>query len=332
MFKQSMKRMTAITLGVFTASIFFSCSNDSILERDSNENSVASLAKTTGKASLLPVSMNSWMSGLQDNISISKISIPGTHDSGARVDAPVVSGTAKTQDLSIAEQLNAGVRFLDIRCRHIDNAFTIHHGAIYQNLNFDDVLNACYTFLQNNPSETIIMSVKEEYDASNTTRSFEQTFDSYVQKNPSKWDLGANIPTLGSIRGKIKLLRRFSSGTTKGINASPWADNTTFDINNSGVQLKVQDYYKVTNNDDKWNGISNLLNEAKNDTNGKLFVNFTSGYKPGIFGIPSIPTVSNNINPRLKTFFQSNTHGSFGIMPIDFVNAELSQLIVNTNF
>lgn len=327
-----MKRMTAITLGVVTASIFFSCSNDSLMERDSNENSLASLAKVSSRASLAPIEMNSWMSGLQDNISISKISIPGTHDSGARVDAPVVSGTAKTQDLSIAEQLNAGVRFLDIRCRHIDNAFTIHHGAIYQNLNFDDVLNACYAFLNSHPSETIIMSVKEEYDASNTTRSFEQTFDSYVQKNPSKWDLGANIPTLGAVRGKIKLLRRFSSGTTKGINASPWADNTTFDINNSGVQLKVQDYYKVTNNDDKWNGIFNLLNEAKNDTNGKLFVNFTSGYKPGIFGIPSIPTVSNNINPRLKTFFQTNTQGSFGIMPIDFVNAELSELIVKTNF
>ncbi|MDR4951404.1 phosphatidylinositol-specific phospholipase C [Chryseobacterium sp. ES2] len=332
MFKQSMKRMTAITLGVVTASVFFSCSNDSLLERDSNENNLASLAKTANKASLLPISMNSWMSGLQDNISISKISIPGTHDSGARVDPPVLSGTAKTQDLSIAEQLNAGVRFLDIRCRHIDNAFAIHHGAIYQNLNFDDVLNACYAFLNSHPSETIIMSVKEEYDPSNNTRSFEQTFDAYVQKNPSKWDLGANIPTLGSVRGKIKLLRRFSSGTTKGINASPWADNTTFDINNSGVQLKVQDYYKVTNNDDKWNGISSLLNEAKNNTNGKLFVNFTSGYKPGIFGIPSIPTVSNNINPRLKTFFQNNTQGSFGIMPIDFVNAELSELIVKTNF
>ena len=332
MFKQNMKCMTTIALGVVTASIFFSCSNDSLTERDSNENNLASLTKSSYKTFLAPIEMNSWMSGLQDNISISRISIPGTHDSGARIDAPVVSGTAKTQDLSIAEQLNAGVRFLDIRCRHIDNSFTIHHGAIYQNLNFDDVLNACYAFLNSHPSETIIMSVKEEYDASNTTRSFEQTFDSYVQKNPSKWDLGANIPTLGAVRGKIKLLRRFSSGTTKGINASPWADNTTFDINNSGVQLKVQDYYKVTNNDDKWNGISSLLNEAKNDTNGKLFVNFTSGYKPGIFGIPSIPTVSNNINPRLKTFFQTNTHGSFGVMPIDFVNAELSELIVKTNF
>ncbi|AZA85046.1 phosphatidylinositol diacylglycerol-lyase [Chryseobacterium lactis] len=327
-----MRRLTTITLGIATASLFFSCSNDSIIERDSNETSMASLRNVNAKASLVPFELNSWMAGLQDNISISKISIPGTHDSGARIDAPVVSGTAKTQNLSIAEQLNAGVRFLDIRCRHIDNSFTIHHGAIYQNLNFDDVLTACYAFLNSHPSETIIMSVKEEHDPSNNTRSFEQTFDSYVQKNSSKWDLGTTIPSLGDVRGKIKLLRRFSTGTAKGINATSWADNTTFEINNPGAALKVQDYYKVTNNDDKWNGISGLLNDAKNDSNNKLFINFTSGYKPGIFGIPSIPTVSNNINPRLKTFFQNNTKGSFGVMPIDFVNAELSELIVKTNF
>ncbi|ROH98488.1 MULTISPECIES: phosphatidylinositol-specific phospholipase C [unclassified Chryseobacterium] len=332
MLKQSMNRLTTLTLAIAAASLFFSCSNDSIMERDTNDTTLASMGKTSYKASLVPVEMNNWMSGIQDNISISKISIPGTHDSGARIDAPVVSGTAKTQNLSIAEQLNAGVRFLDIRCRHIDNSFTIHHGSIYQNLNFDDVLNACYAFLNSHPSETIIMSVKEEYDASNTTRSFEQTFDSYIQKNPSQWDLGTGIPNLGDVRGKIKLLRRFSAGTSKGINATSWADNTTFEINNSGAPLKVQDYYKVTNNDDKWTGISNLLNEAKNNTGDRLFINFTSGYKPGIFGIPSIPTVSNAINPKLKTFFQTNTKGSYGIMPIDFVSAELSELIVKTNF
>lgn len=332
MFKHQMKYVKNFTLCMATATLFFSCS-EGIAERDSNEVNLTSVNKASYKmTAAVPIEMNNWMSGLQDNISLSKISIPGTHDSGARIDAPVVTGTAKTQDLSIAEQLNAGVRFLDIRCRHIDNSFTIHHGAIYQHLNFDDVLNACYTFLENHPSETIIMSVKEEYDASNTTRSFESTFDSYVQKNPSKWDLGTNIPTLGDVRGKIRLLRRFSAGTAKGINATSWADNTTFEINNPGAQLKVQDYYKVTNNDDKWNGISNLLNEAKNSTSERLFINFTSGYKPGIFGIPSIPSVSNVINPKLKTFFQSNTKGSYGIMPIDFVNAELAELIVKTNF
>ncbi|MGU3375507.1 phosphatidylinositol-specific phospholipase C [Chryseobacterium sp. M5A1_1a] len=329
MFKHPMKYVKTFTLSIATATVFFSCS-DGLIERDSNEASLTSIEKVSHKASsLAPIEMSSWMSGLQDNISISKISIPGTHDSGARIDAPVVTGTAKTQNLSISEQLNAGVRFLDIRCRHIDNSFTIHHGPIYQNLNFDDVLNACYTFLESHPSETIIMSVKEEHDASNTTRTFEKTFDSYVQKNPSKWNLGTNTPTLGEVRGKIRLLRRFSAETAKGINATAWADNTTFDIN---TQLKVQDYYKVTNNDDKWNGISNLLNEAKSNTGDKLFINFTSGYKPGIFGIPSIPTVSNNINPKLKTFFQTNTKGSYGIMPIDFINTELAELIVKTNF
>lgn len=332
MFKHPMKYVKKFTLSIATATVFFSCS-EGLVERDSNETGLTSANKASYKvASLAPLEMNSWMAGLQDNISISKISIPGTHDSGARIDAPVVTGTAKTQDLSIAEQLNAGVRFLDIRCRHIDNSFTIHHGAIYQKLNFDDVLNACYAFLESHPSETIIMSVKEEYDASNTTRSFESTFDSYTQKNPSKWDLGTNIPILGEVRGKIRLLRRFSAGTAKGINATSWADNTTFEINNPGAQLKVQDYYKVTNNDDKWNGVSNLFNEAKNSNNNRLFINFTSGYKPGIFGIPSIPTVSNAINPKLKTFFQSNTKGSYGILPIDFMNAELSELIVKTNF
>ncbi|CAH0223242.1 phosphatidylinositol-specific phospholipase C [Chryseobacterium sp. WG14] len=331
MFKNHMRRFTTMSLSIATASLFFSCS-DASTEREVNDNGITSVEKANYRNAALPIAMNSWMSGLQDNISISRISIPGTHDSGATREIPSNSGTAKTQNLSIGEQLNTGVRFLDIRCRHIDNSFAIHHGPIYQNLNFDDVLTACYSFLESHPSETIIMSVKEEYDASNTTRSFESTFDSYIQKNPSKWDLGTNIPNLGQVRGKIKLLRRFSAGTAKGINATSWADNTTFEINNNGAPMKVQDYYKVTNNDDKWAGISSLLNEAKNDGSNKLFVNFTSGYKPGIFGIPSIPTVSNSINPKLKTFFQTNTQGTYGVMPIDFVNAELSELIVKTNF
>jgi len=327
-----MRSLTTFLLSITTASMLLSCS-ERMAEMDSDNKTPTLNQKKKERTSLVPIEANSWMSGLNDNISISKISIPGTHDSGATREVPSNSGTAKTQNLTISEQLNAGVRFLDIRCRHIDNSFAIHHGAIYQNLNFDDVLNACYAFLESHPTETIIMSVKEEYDASNTTRSFEKTFDTYTQKNPSKWDLGSNIPKLGDVRGKIRLLRRFPAEVSKGINATAWADNTTFDINNGADgQIKVQDYYKVTNNDDKWSKVSTLLTEAKNDTGNKLFINFTSGYKPLLFGIPSIPTVSNSINPKVKTFFQTNTQGSYGIMPIDFVNAELSTLIINTNY
>lgn len=330
MFKQNMRHLTILFFSITTSTLFFSCS-DSMTGIDSTDQGVSHNEKKGKMASLASVGISNWMSGLQDNISISKISIPGTHDSGAMVEGPL-SGTAKTQNLTIAEQLNAGVRFLDIRCRHIDNSFTIHHGAIYQKLNFDDVLNACYAFLDSHPTETIIMSVKEEYNASNTSRTFEKTFDSYVEKKPSKWDLGNTTPTLGSIRGKIKLLRRFSAEVSKGMNATAWSDNTTFDIDNSDAPIKVQDYYQVGNNDDKWSKISALYNEAKNSTNNKLFINFTSGYKPLLFGIPSITTVSNGINPKLKTLFQGSTQGSYGIMPIDFVNAELAELIIKTNY
>ncbi|ASW75674.1 phosphatidylinositol diacylglycerol-lyase [Chryseobacterium piperi] len=332
MFKLNMRYLAILFFGITTASTMLSSCSENVTVMDSDDKSLNLQTKNVSKTSLAAIGISNWMSGLQDNTSISKISIPGTHDSGAMREVPSNSGTAKTQNLTISEQLNAGIRFLDIRCRHIDNSFAIHHGPIYQNLNFDDVLNACYTFLESHPTETIVMSVKEEYDPSNNTRTFEKTFDSYIQKNPSRWDLGTTIPNLGSVRGKIKLLRRFSAETVKGINATSWADNTTFEINNSNASLKVQDYYQVSNNDDKWSRISALYNEAKTDTSGKLFINFTSGYKPLIFGIPNIPTVSNNINPKLKTLFQSSPQGSYGIMPIDFISAELSELIIKTNF
>lgn len=274
--------------------------------------------------------MSNWMGALSNDLNLAQLSIPGTHDSGARNEP--ISGTAKTQNLSIAEQLTAGVRYLDIRCRHIGNAFTIHHGAIYQNLNFDDVLNACISFLNNNPTETIIMSVKEEHTPTDNTRSFEQTFDAYVAQNASKWDLGNGISTLGSVRGKIKLLRRFSAGTTKGIDATNWADNTTFEINNTAANLKIQDYYKVEDLNAKWTKVESLLNEAKNSTENRLYVNYGSGYKPGIFGIPNINTVANSVNPKINTYFTGAAHGRYGIIPLDFIDATRSQLIVNTNF
>jgi 1-phosphatidylinositol phosphodiesterase len=282
-------------------------------------------------ASTLTPSLTGWMGSIADNTNIAGLSIPGTHDSGARTEP--IGGTAKCQNLSIREQLDAGTRFLDIRCRHIGDAFAIHHGSIYQNLNFTDVLTACYSFLAANPTETIVMCVKEEYDPTNNTRSFEQTFDSYTALQPSKWYLGDAVPNLGQVRGKIVLLRRFGAASTpKGIEATNWADNTTFSINNASSTLRVQDQYVVPDNNGKWTSVTNLAAEAQSGSLSTLYINYTSGYKSLIFGIPSITTVSNNINPRINTYFTTNTHGRYGIIPMDFAAADRNTLIINTNF
>lgn len=269
---------------------------------------------------------NNWMTPLDGALPLSQFSIPGTHDSGARFEP--IGGTAKCQNLTLAEQLSAGVRFLDIRCRHIDNAFTIHHGQVYQNINFNNVLDDTIGFLNANPGETVIMSVKEEHTPSNNTRSFEQTFDAYVAQNPSKWLLGDSIPSLTAARGKIVLFRRFGSGAVKGINASNWPDNASF---STGGTLRVQDVYNVSNNDTKWASVLQILNEARYGGPNTLYVNFASGTSSGVFGIPSIPNVSNNINPRITTFFNANPSGRFGALLMDFADAAKCALIYNTN-
>ena len=321
------QKVLQISYAFLLTFFFLGCTKEDITAPKVNT-TVAVTTSATAKAS---IAATDWMTSLPDTTSITALSIPGTHDSGARVEP--ISGTAKCQDLSIGDQLTAGIRYLDIRCRHIDNAFAIHHGAIYQNLNFDDVLTACNSFLNGHPGEVIVMCVKEEYDAANDTRTFEQTFDSYVSKYAGLFSLGATVPNLGDVRGKIVLLRRFSATSTpKGLDATSWADNTTFTINNGNATMRIQDNYIVNDNAAKWSNITTLFTAAKSTGNKTLYINYASGYKPLIFGIPSITSVSDVINPDLTAYFAANTSGRFGIVPMDFANAARSSMIYKTNF
>jgi 1-phosphatidylinositol phosphodiesterase len=275
--------------------------------------------------------MSNWMGSLDGTYSLSRFSIPGTHDAGAMYEP--WPGTAICQSLTIAEQLAAGVRFLDIRCRNYENAFAIHHGSIYQHLNFDDVINTCSAFLTSNPTECIIMSVKEEYTAYNNTLTFEQIFDTYTAKNPDLWYLGATIPILDAVRGKIVLFRRFSASTTpKGLSLnSGWLDNTTFTISNSSGTFRIQDYYSASSTSTKWTYINNMLTEAKSGGSSTMYVNFASGYTTFLW-VPSITNVSNYVNPKIVTYFTSNTLGRYGILLMDFADSSKSSLIIATNF
>jgi 1-phosphatidylinositol phosphodiesterase len=271
------------------------------------------------------VTGSNWMYALDASLPLSRLSIPGTHDSGALLEP--LSGTARCQDLTIGGQLHAGVRFLDIRCRHVTNAFLIYHGSVDQNLGFNEVLRVTGGFLKANPGECVIMSVKEEYTARDNTRPFEATFDACVAQNPDLWLLGAGIPTLGQARGKIVLFRRFKCRSVpKGIDASSWPDNTTF---TSGF-LRVQDCYKVGDNNAKWDSILQCLREASGSGADRLHVNFTSGVRSGLLGIPDIPGVATDINSRLDRHL-AGAPGRCGVMVMDFVNANRCALVFTNN-
>lgn len=269
------------------------------------------------------------MAPLNNNTSLSALSIPGSHDSAA-LHEPLV-GTAACQSLTIDQQLHAGVRFLDIRCRHVRNAFAIYHGAVDQHLLFTEVLATCLHFLDAHPAESILLSLKEEYDASENTRTFAETFDACAAANPTRWYLAPALPRLADVRGKLVVFRRFTAPAPRGIDASHWPANRTFTSDTPAARLRVQDQYVLDDPAAKWTAIRNLLDEAQTGDTKTLFVNFTSGYQKSLLGIPAIPPVSNFIHPQLDGYFSAHPAGRSGIIVMDFVDPQTCRAIIRTN-
>jgi len=275
--------------------------------------------------------LSNWMSHVEGIKKLSELSIPGSHDTCALYE-PFPS-TARCQTLALQQQLEAGVRFLDIRCRHVHDAFKIFHGSADQRQSFEEVLFTCSAFLTNHPTECILMSIQQEYKPDGNTRSFEQTFDVYVNASTNLWYLKDGIPTMDEARGKVVLFRRFpASMIPKGIAASDWRDNTNFWI---GHSLRIQDNYVVKDKQAKWDAVQALFKEIetgnRDGNRDVLYLNFTSGYQPGLFGIPNINAVSDFINPKLSSYFVDTKPSRCGIVVMDFADPAKCALVVAAN-
>jgi 1-phosphatidylinositol phosphodiesterase len=271
-----------------------------------------------------------WMADVADARGIAELSIPGTHDSGALYEP--IEGLAKCQNLTIADQLAAGVRYFDVRCRHVDDGFQIYHGAVDQSQTFDQVLATMYAFLDAHPGETVIVSIKEEATPSGQTRPFEATLASYLAQAPERWYLAPALPRLGDVRGKLVLLRRFdATATPLGIDATAWPDNTTFSIAGPAA-LRVQDAYIVGEVAAKWTAITDLLAEAATADASTLYLDYTSGYHT-TQGLSNVPFVADDINARLDGWLAEPAHrrAHLGVLVMDFVTPARAHAVLSTN-
>lgn len=202
--------------------------------------------------------LSSWMNSLPNETPLSYLSIPGTHNSPAYQLAPP---SVRCQAVSPWTQLQNGVRFFDLRVqpdRPPEEPLNLVHSVFPVSLAgkklFRDLYNDILRFLRENPSETLIMSLKRE-GAGNATDAQLSTIlhQHYISRDPHLWYTEPRIPRLGETRGKIVLVRRFGlddsikgqhNGRGLGIDASNWADNTPDNLAASG-HLRVQDFYEV---------------------------------------------------------------------------------------
>jgi 1-phosphatidylinositol phosphodiesterase len=204
-----------------------------------------------------------WMAALKDSTLVSQISFPGTHDTMSFYGGDI----AQTQTMPLAAQLQSGVRVLDIRCRHIADIFAIHHGIVFQEVFFGDVLNMARDFLKDHPGEAVLMRVKEEYDPEKNTRTFEETFRDYYWANWKSlfWQPTSDNPTLGEIRGKVVVLQNFSASQKYGINYNSFSTQ--------------DEYHLDTNWDlyDKWTAVVKQLTAANQGSSSTKYMNYLSG-------------------------------------------------------
>ncbi|WP_210413672.1 phosphatidylinositol-specific phospholipase C domain-containing protein [Leptospira ilyithenensis] len=287
--------------------------------------------------------------------SIADISIPGTHDSGTYKCYQVGFSFLNficAQTWSIEEQLNAGVRFLDIRLEQSsETAIQVNHGSHYCHIGLEDVLNQCYAFLAKNPGEYIIMSLKKDYgDNSRFTNNLGTVLqNNYITPAAKSWYTQSTIPTVTNAQGKIVLFNRMNYLNGQGIAALPanWPDNSEyFSINNTGYNIYVQDLYNPWFITSKLEAIDNLF-QLSNKKDGNFYLNFFSWFaKTGRWAFPTSPysgslsvgvtaiivdgtTVEIPIDPL--SVIQKYAGNKMGIVILNFPTKDQINAIINTN-
>ncbi|XP_058475503.1 1-phosphatidylinositol phosphodiesterase-like [Solea solea] len=251
----------------------------------------------------------SWMASISDDQLLSEVTMPGTHNAMA-----LYGGVyAECQTWSLALQLQAGVRFLDVRVRHVNGNLTIHHGVSYQRAHFGQVLKGVADFLREYPSETVLMRVKEEF--SETNNIYGAVVD-FIHRY-THWDLlwhSRLVPTMKEARGKLIILQNFSGP----------------DLGMRYGSLDIADDWKVStlgHLEEKWRSVYEHLEAAPGGNMAQIFLTYSSG--AGVFAHPR--AVAQPINAQLYDYLRAKTdlNQRLGIICMDFPAAPIIQMIID---
>ena len=308
------------------------------------------------------------MSNLPDNRKIVLINIPGSHDSTAYNINFFGSIFAKTQDLNIIEQLKIGIRKLDIRvtfhncsfycginqieteydldlicCHGICDCYYINDHNIKKNITYKDVLLDVKQFLEENPSETIILSTSSgRGNAYNNLKRATEIYEKIVGDISIKYN---NNLTLGDVRGKIvyttyKTDKIDSEGNpiyNKGIEGGTGLEEihqrfvsdknySTFEV---GGKLKVEEMKELI----KLNDIT--IEEAGKEIkeNDKKFpISYSISCTGEHDTIVPLPKSQADIVNTFILNYDLKKGYYYGWINIDFVDLEVAKKIIDTNF
>lgn len=256
-----------------------------------------------------------WMTDtLPDSMPLSILSIPGTHDSAAYNTGII---WARTQDDSITEQLNKGVRYLDLR---VGKDAYMYHGSIWVGANEGLVthLKEIKTFLNQNPGEFVLIRIKAENITFKTAEDYlnyrKNILLAFANSGLADDFYKGDSPTVKDIRGKVLLL-----------------DDTSvlddFQFYNYSL-ANTQDNYEGVDRKQKYEAIIQKVIEA-NTLARRLTINYLS-YTAGL---ATPRKLAGEMNPDVDSWIKTNQdkYPILGVMPMDFPTTSLIEAIASSN-
>ena len=292
--------------------------------------------KTSGKSyrfslrlrKLIGTKLNNWMQDIEDNRLVCKMSIPGTHDTGAYTG----NGWVKTQDKNIEQQLNSGIRFFDIRLVHQNGVLKLCHGSYIFDVTFvGDVLKTTAEFLKEHPSETVIMTIKRDNDldhgdATKYRAALQKALEGDRALTPYMVKSFRADFTLGDLRGKMLIISRDGWITTPSGKVTSWPDNASFtssieSTNGSSTTIHVEDHYKSWGSE-KVNYVAQNVRKAQaafSSSQNDWFITFSSTAGGAFFGWGIPQNTTKDIDPHVNNILRGNENfRTSGILVFNF--------------
>ena len=267
-----------------------------------------------------------WMARLPDARPLGALSIPGTHNSASRFGIYL----CQNQTWSLADQLAAGARYLDIRLRPSGEGFAVHHSPCFQNIGFDGVMDIVDAFLSRHAAETVIMRVHEEYEPAPGSQPFRDIWARYMGKYGKRFLPALDrVPTLGEARGRVLALRDADFDGQGIAYGGPllriqdaWQVYAGMDDNPQGPDtVSVQQKYRLIR---KWMAAA----AARDPRDGALYLNHLSS--PGLSGPMDFAAGANAY--ALRAIEADPSPRALGVVIMDYPGEGLVDAVVRTNF
>lgn len=301
---------------------------------------------------------SAWMAELPENAFVSTLSIPGSHDTvtGEGFTTSSAASRSQTQDRTVQEQMEMGVRAFDIRPGVDGDHLHCYHGIDKTNRTLSEVFDMMTSFLDANPTEFFIIHLFPGNNADGNA--IKDKMDALLASEKYAPYMAEFRPNLlvRDMRGKIVFVRRWDFADWNSSHAAvvyDWnkSENNVYSFPNGHImapyngweaKLAVQDVahtYKAEDKAAKYAAMDALIDystsmKLPDRTTLTWVFNFLSAYTNAwISSSKGYAENASVTNARMLERLQSDgyTPGPLGCVMADWVGGSV-RTISNTTY